>query len=159
MKDNKLALQRIDKTRLRKGLRNYEIARKELAVSIGFSDKKAVERVVDDAVDLRAVQRGLKQVRTQPSAFNTLQYRRELWKNYSAQDENGRHKNMPRNFEALARSINVSHGFDKFSNFGYAVVYYAFTENKPLTSVMKMIIPGKFDGDIYLNKMRRRAYK
>lgn len=94
-------------------------------------------------------------------ARNKLE-RMDAWKDFSQANN----KHMPPDFIKLARDINrgktTSNGkqFDDFARYGYAVVYYMFTENLSREQVEGVIIKASpWDEDFYSNKMRIRGRK
>jgi hypothetical protein len=47
---------------------------------------------------------------------------------------------MPETLDDLASNINLSRGLDPNSSFGYATVYYSFTDNLEIADVLKNMV-------------------
>ena len=77
--------------------------------------------------------------------------RRDVWADWSKQDM----ENMPTEVIDLAENINISKGYDPNAKYGFAVVFYSYTENDPLSFWIKQLKPDIFmEGDLYRNMKR-----
>jgi hypothetical protein len=63
--------------------------------------------------------------------------RQEIWSVFSSKDEATDKYKMPETLDNLAAKINLSQGLDPNSSYGYAAVYYSFTEDIDVAEVLK----------------------
>jgi len=66
------------------------------------------------------------------------------WKEFSIKDK------FPDEFETLSHRLNKQRGYDITDSYGFAVVFYAFTEDKSIEEIESLMVADKFDGNIYL---------
>ena len=92
-----------------------------------------------------------------PTEFSskTKKQRQESWSVFSSKDKETKEYKMPEALDDLASRINMSEGLDPNSSFGYAAVYYSFTENIDIAEVLKnlRIIDREFDVYEYTKKV------
>jgi hypothetical protein len=74
-----------------------------------------------------------------PTEFTskTKRKRQEIWSVFSSKDDITDDYKMPDTLDNLAAKINLSQGLDPNSSFGYAAVYYSFTEDIDVAEVLK----------------------
>jgi hypothetical protein len=66
--------------------------------------------------------------------------RQEIWGDFSGKDKTTGDYKMPETLDDLASNINLSRGLDPNSSFGYATVYYSFTDNLEIADVLKNMV-------------------
>ena len=81
----------------------------------------------------------------------TKNQRIETWKGWSRKDG----KDLPDEFESLSQQINKKRGYDITDAYGFAVVHYAFTEDKGIQEVENLMARDKFDGDLYVYNQQK----
>lgn len=67
----------------------------------------------------------------------TKREREEVWSAFSSKDKETRSYLMPESLDKLAGNINLSQGLDPNSSYGYAAVYYSFTNDIDVAAVLK----------------------
>lgn len=120
-----------------------------------YDRKRQVVEVTESTVTIRNKRKGLsledKRNRTLKrftNAFEDEMDRRRNWSRWSSKTPDGRSL-MPKSLDKMARDINRQNGFDEYSNYGYAVVYYSYTEDTPIEIIMKQMTVDDYDGDLY----------
>lgn len=79
----------------------------------------------------------------------TKESRQKTWGEFSSKDKATDEYNMPDTLDDLAARINMAEGLDPNSHFGYAAVYYSFTENLDVAEVLKNLRIIDRDFDVY----------
>lgn len=74
-----------------------------------------------------------------PKKFSakTKEKREKVWSNFSSKDKETKEYKMPQSLDKLASSINLSEGLDPNSSYGYAAVYYGFTLESDIATILK----------------------
>ena len=67
----------------------------------------------------------------------TRREREEVWSEFSSKDKQTKQYIMPDSLDKLASNINLSNGLDPNSSYGYAAVYYSFTQDLDIATVLK----------------------
>lgn len=75
----------------------------------------------------------------------TANQRKQTWIRFSEKDA----KDMPKELNELAEQINMKNGFDPNESYGFAVVFYSFTQDKRIDEIEALMVKDRFDGDIY----------
>jgi hypothetical protein len=82
--------------------------------------------------------------------------RENTWSDFSSKDKTTKEYLMPESLDKLAERVNLSEGLDPNSSYGYAAVYYSFTEDIDIAEVLKdmRIIDKEMDVYSYEKKVK-----
>lgn len=140
----KIQLSKAQIKRISEALRAYDRRRQEVVVTATTVGTR--RRTVTDNYN-----RTLSRYR---NAFQDNQTRQEQWARWSRKDEKGRHK-LPKSLDKMAREINKKKGYDEYSNYGYATVYYSYVNDSSIDVILAQMRVDIHDGDIYLHMAGR----
>lgn len=79
----------------------------------------------------------------------TKEKRENVWSDFSSKDKETKLYKMPESLDKLAANINLSEGLDPNSSYGYATVYFAFTQDLDVASVLKDMTIINKELDVY----------
>ena len=82
-------------------------------------------------------------------AGKTKENREDTWSDFSSKDKATKEYLMPSELEKLAARVNLSEGMDPNSHYGYAAVYYSFTEDIDIADVLKNMTIIDKENDVY----------
>ena len=135
--------------KVRLALRNYQKARVDYAKELGIT----VQTLRSPAKLERVVRYNEIMTRFLDNSPNR-DTRISNWSNWSKKGQT-----LPYELDLMAREINMStkkkqgdltyKRYDEFDSYGYAVVYFAYIQNKPISMVLREIQGDKFDGNLY----------
>jgi hypothetical protein len=82
-------------------------------------------------------------------AGKTKEKREDTWSDFSSKDKETKQYLMPKELDSLAERVNLSEGLDPNSHYGYAAVYYSFTEDIDIADVLKNMTIIDKEQDVY----------